>query len=238
MAEKATEAIFDELFKKSSKQYAEFYDLLVGRYLRMPFFGIGRESMQEAAAAVDAYSQMAGKAAEFLHHFSGPFIASLKTLDETVEENADKIDSAKDFYNLFMDGLDTKYEAYLRSPEAVGRVAELIEGYLEFKKHLDNALEPWLVFHSIPTKRDMEDVYRSIHGLKRKNRELESVIKKQQAAFESLAQKVKTLEAAVPGRSRAKKTTAAGTAKSGKLKRPAGQPARRRKNQKASADKP
>jgi len=190
----------DEMFKQfaeqAAKQYMNFYEEFMGKYLRMPPLGIGRETVGESMAAGEAFHNLAVAVGEFIQHFSLPLTDTLASLQEAMDQKADRIESAQGLYNIFMQQLDQKYEAYLHSKEGVQEVAELIDQYLEFKQRLDNAMVPWMDFYNIPSKKDMQEVYRKLHQLRRKNRELEKTVQAHQVALKSLTERLETLEAA------------------------------------------
>ncbi len=188
--ENSPKAFLETLFKN----YATFYESLLGRYLRMPRFGLGGEPVQEAAAAADAFYQWAEDAGKFMVDFSRPLQEALEVLTQNLDPKAEDIESAKDLYNRIVAVLDERYDAFLRSPEGTRRVIALVHRFLEFKKRYDHSLEPWFRWHGIPTRRDMEDVYRSLHDLKRKNRALEAENRKMNALIETLSRRVLALE--------------------------------------------
>ncbi len=194
MTNRPFEDMFKQFTAQASKQYTDFYEEFMGKYLRMPPLGIGRETMGESMAAGEAYHKLAMAVGEFIQHFSGPLTDTLASFQEVMDQESDQIDSADKLYKIFMKKLDQKYEAYLRSNAGVQEVSELIDQYLEFKQRVDNAMVPWMDFYNIPNKKDMQEVYRKLHQMRRKNRELEKIVQEQHTALQSLTERITALE--------------------------------------------
>jgi polyhydroxyalkanoate synthesis regulator phasin len=205
MADQTTEDMFKQFTDQASKQYLTFYEEFVGKFLRMPPLGIGRETIGESMAAGDAYHKLSVALGEFLQHFSAPFTETLANFGENMDETADNIDTTQAFYHAFMQMLNQKYESYLQSPDGVNEVSALIDQYLEFKQRLDGAMQPWMEFYNIPSQKDMQAVYQKLHQLKRKNRDLEKMVKQQSSDIQVLRQKIDALEKLSSGAGTAKK---------------------------------
>ncbi len=219
MTDRPMEDMFKQFTEQASKQYLNLYEEFMGKYLRMPPLGIGRETMGESMAAGEAYHKLAVAVGEFIQHFSVPLTDTLESLKAVMDQDADQVDNAQELYSIFMQKLDQKYETYLRSKEGVQEVAELIDHYLEFKQRLDNAMLPWMDFYNIPTKKDMQEVYRKLHQLKRKNRELEKIVKEQNTTLQSLTERIAVLEVLSPKtKAKRKKAATATRAKTSKRK--------------------
>jgi len=219
MSDQAFEELFTQFTEQASKQYANFFEEILGKYMRIPPLGIGRETMGESMAAAEAYQKLALTVGEFIRHFSAPLTDTLASFQELTDQDSGQIDSAEALYNMFMQKLDQKYDAYLRSKSGVHEVSALIDQYLEFKQRLDNSMAPWMDFYNLPTKKDMQAVYRKLHQVRRKNRELEKIVQVQQAALQSLSERLETLEAGSPKpKTVRKKAAATARAKTSKRK--------------------
>ncbi len=219
---------FDDMFKEfteqASKQYMAFYEEFMGRYLRIPPLGIGRETIGESMAAGEAYHNLAVGVGEFIQHFSVPLTETLASFQEEMDQNSTQINSAEELYTIFMQKLDQKYEAYLSSKAGVRGIAKLIDQYLELKQRTDNAMVPWMDFYNIPTKRDMQEVYRKLHQLRRKNRALERIVQEQHTALKNLTERIANLETPAPK----KKTEPKKAAATAQSKHPKRKPAARK----------
>lgn len=191
---------FKALGDRFARQCQAFYETAVGKYLRMPRIGLGGKSVQEMMLALDAYYVLMGSLGQFLQEFNVPLVAALNVFQNHLSGESQRQQGAKDVYHAFLNLVDQKYTDYLNSPAGVQRVADLIDRYLEFKQRLDLALEPLLRFYHIPTKQEMDAVYKRIHLLRKQNRELQAQANRQQFLIEEMQQKIGALERAGAGK--------------------------------------
>jgi len=211
---------------RNAEQYTALYNEILGKYLRIPRIGLGGQSFQQLLYAIDAYHLLMGSLNEFLQAFTLPFAASLETFQTTYEKEKVVFENPKDLYDAFLEIVDQKYETYLTSPEGVRDVTTLVDRYLEFKKRMDTAVAPFLAFNNIPTKDEMEAVYKRLNSLRKENRKLEAVTRKQGKMIDALSKDINALKKMTPKKGSAtaspgpksggkKKTGAATSKKSG-----------------------
>ncbi len=187
----------DEIYNKLSKRWLELYQESIGKYLAAPQFGLQREALQQFNASIAAYHRFMGAGGDFLVKFSKPLKKSMNILQQVLQDeegmNAE-INSAKDVYNFAVEIFEKEYDNWLKSPEGVKSVAAMVEKYLEYKQSLNPVRDNWLKSISIPTKAEMEDVYKSIYGLRKTSRQQETVIREQNDAIKKLNAKIRKLE--------------------------------------------
>lgn len=192
----------NEIYDKMTQNYLEFYQESVGKFLAVPQFGIPRESLHQIMTAVDSYHIFMGAIGDFLVKFNIPLKDSLEILQKAIKERDgtdDGFKSAKEIYDFAVDILDKKYDGYIKSSEGVQIVVDVVEKYLDFKKKSDTVRDIWFRSLSIPTSREMEDVYRGIYDLKKKTRKQEVIIRDHEDHINRLSQKVKEFETALSG---------------------------------------
>jgi hypothetical protein len=190
----------DVLYHKMTQRCLAFYEESVGKFLSIPPFGIHRESLHETMAAMDAYYRFMAAVGDFLVKFNIPLKDGLEALVGAVKEREgteNGFKSAKEIYDFAVNILDEKYDRYIKSPEGVKIVVDVVEKYLNFKKKSDVVKDILLKFLSIPTSTEMEDVYRGIYDLRKKTRKQEGIIRDHEALINSLNQKVLALEDAL-----------------------------------------
>ena len=179
--------------------------------LKIPQLGIYRETLHQIMDAIDAHHQFATDTSDFIIKFSKPLKKSLKTLDQSLKsKHAEKngFKSTKDIYDFISGVFDKECDDYLKSPEGVQDVANVIQSYVTYRERSDEAKDIWLKSLSIPTKKEMEDVYRSIYDLKKRVRNQDKQITEQQKLINSLSERIMSLEAGVDRNSIKKKTLA------------------------------
>ena len=190
----------NEIYEKMTRRYLALYKESVGKFLSIPQLGIPRESLQQVMAVVDAYYRFMAAIGDFLVKFNIPLKDAFEILTETINEREgtdDNFKSAKEIYDFAVNILDEKYDSHIKSPEGVKIVVDVVEKYLDFKKKSDAVRDIWFKSLSIPTSKEMEDVYRGIYDLRKKTRKQESLIRDHEALIGKLNRKVLALEASL-----------------------------------------
>jgi hypothetical protein len=198
----------NETYDKMTQLYLEFYQESLGKFLAVPQFGIPRESLHQIMTAFDSYYRFMGAIGDFLVKFNIPLKDSLEILQKTIKEREGTdggFKSAKEIYDFAVDILDKRYDGYIKSPEGVQIVVDVVEKYLDYKKRSNAVRDIWFRSLSIPTSREMEDVYRGIYDLKKKTRKQEAILRDHEDLINRLNQKIRELEASLAGAATKKK---------------------------------
>jgi class III poly(R)-hydroxyalkanoic acid synthase PhaE subunit len=209
-AGEGSDETLNEIYNKVTQHYLELYQESVGKYLEVPQLGIQREAHHQIMAAIDAYHGFMGAVGDFSVRFSMPLKNALDILQQAIKDRQgpdDDFRSAKEVYNFAVNILEKAYDEYLKSPEGVQNVADLVEKYLEYKKKLNTAKDIWFRSLSIPTRREMEDVYRGIYDLRKKTRKQDAIIREQNDTIKALNRKLKKIEESLPGALSNKRTS-------------------------------
>ena len=94
------------------------------------------------------------------------------------------------------------------SIDGVKNVVDLVEIYLDYKKKHNIARDIWFRLLSIPTGKEMEDVYKGIHDLKKKTRKQDALIREQEKMIKALKRKLQNVESVLPRKKPIAKSTA------------------------------
>jgi hypothetical protein len=200
LARDGSDQKLNEIRDKLSQHLLALYQESVGKYLAAPQLGIAREALQQMNNAITAYHQFLVETGEFSIVFGAPLKTSMEILQQAIKEREgtdEEFKSAQEVYNFALKIFDREYDDWLKSPEGVRSVVSLVDKYLDYRKQLNPARDGWFKSLSIPTQREMEDVYRGIYDLKKKSRQQAAVIRKQTDTIKRLNQKVRKLEAFV-----------------------------------------
>ena len=187
----------NEIHAHMSDHLLELYQECVGKYLTAPQFGIPREALQHINIAISAHNKFMGAVGNFLIMFGTPFKKSMDILQQAVkdrERTDESFQTAKEVYNFAVKIFDKEYDDWLKSPAGVQCVANMVDTYLEYRKKLNPVKDIWLKSLSIPTQREMEDVYRGIYDLKKKTRKQDAMIREQNDIIKALNRSLKTIE--------------------------------------------
>jgi class III poly(R)-hydroxyalkanoic acid synthase PhaE subunit len=201
-AREGSDETLNEIHAHMSDHLLEMYHEIIGKYLAAPQFGIPRETIQQINSAITAYHKFLGTAGDFLIMFSTPLKKSMDHLQQAIkdkERTNEGFKSAKEAYNFTVNILDKAYDDWLKSPEGVQSVVNLVNEYLDYRKKLNPVRDSWLKSLSIPTKREMEDVYRGIYDLKKKTRQQDAIIREQNMIIKTLTRKLQTMEDSLSG---------------------------------------
>ena len=210
-AREASDENLNEIHAHLSDHLLALYQESVGKYLAAPQFGIPREALQQINSAISAYHKFMGAVGDFLIMFSTPSKKSMDILQQAIkdrERTDESFQTAKEVYNFAVKIFDKEYDDWLKSPAGVQSVVNMVDNYLAYRKKLNPVKDIWLKSLSIPTQREMADVYRGIYDLKKKTRKQDAIISEQNEIIKTLNQKIQKLEIAVSGSSPRKKASA------------------------------
>jgi hypothetical protein len=201
----------DEIRNKLSQHLQVLYQESVGKYLEAPQLGISREALEQFNAAISAYHQFLGETGDFIATFGTPLKNAMDILPQTIkdlEQTEGEFKNAEEIYHFAVKILDKEYDEWLKSPEGVQRVAKVVDKYLDYRRKLNPVKDNWFKSLSIPTQREMADVYKGIYDLKKKSRQQDAAIRKQSDTIKKLNNKIRKLESSL-AESLPKKETAA-----------------------------
>ena len=192
------EANWEEMVRQIADNYLQFYREFAGKYLKAPQLGIYRESLHQVLDAADAQHQLAIETGDFLVKFFKPLKKTLKTLDRKLKSkhaSENSFESKEEIYNFISGLLEKEYDDYLKSPEGVQDVADVIQSYVAYREKSDDAKDILLKALSIPTSKEMEDIYKSTYDLKKRVRKQDKQIAEQNRLIDSLSAKIMSMEA-------------------------------------------
>jgi hypothetical protein len=210
-AGRATDEVLNEIYNKMSQLYLNLYQANIGKFMGVPQFGIHREAQHQIMAAIDSYHRLMGAAGDFVVKFSMPMKDAMNVLQQEIRDReaaGDGFKSAKEIYDFAVNILEKRYDEYIKSPDGVKNVVDLVEIYLDYKKKHNIARDIWFRLLSIPTGKEMEDVYKGIHDLKKKTRKQDALIREQEKMIKALKRKLQNVESALPRKKPIAKSTA------------------------------
>ncbi len=206
-----TDEMLNEIYSKLTQQYLNLYQENIGKFVGVPQFGIHREAQHQIMAAIDSYHRFMGAVGDFLVKFSMPLKDAMEMLQQAIkrrEKTDDSLKSAKEIYDFAVNLLEKRYDEYIKSPEGVQNVVDVVEKYLDYKKKQNIAKDIWFRSLSIPTQKEMEDVYKGIYDLKKKTRKQEALIRDQNKMIKALKRKLQHVDSALSMKKSLLKSTA------------------------------
>ena len=165
------------------KEWTAFYEKELQPFFKTPQVGLTRLYQERTNTALDKFNQLQVAVGEFLHHLNGPVERSVKAMQEKIEEQAKEgklSENFKDYYNMWIKILEGDYMTLYKTPEYIRSMGEALSAVEGYKVARDNLLVDVLQILPIPTNKEMDELYKEFHVLKK--------------TVNETAKKVKTLE--------------------------------------------
>jgi hypothetical protein len=131
--------------------------------------------LQKVLAAIDAQNRLMVWIGEFLLKFSRPFVESMGTIRQTIEDKeaaGEELNSAQAIHDVAVGIFEKKYDAYLKSAEGTTDMARIVEQYMNYKEKMNAAADGWYRTVGIPTRNEMAGIFRSVYDLRKGYRQL------------------------------------------------------------------
>ncbi|MCW7753724.1 hypothetical protein OOT00_06970 [Desulfobotulus sp. H1] len=156
--------------------WQEIYEKEIRKVFHIPQVGLGREYQERMMAALDRFSLFHGNAIELLHFLYVPmeqsFLQLQKDMEQMVAEGRIPEDQ-EDYYKLWLQKLESHYMELFRSPEYTSVLGKTLSAMGEFKSARDAMMEDSLQSIPVPTRSEMDELYKELYTLKKRVRELE-----------------------------------------------------------------
>ena len=177
---KRTEAYnFDNLDQDVFKALTEIYEKELRQYLKIPPLGLTHFYQERFNELLDKHNLFETTLAEFLSILYLPMEKSFRVLQEKLQEMAEEghlPSDTKESYGMWLKILEGHYMNLFKSREytdALHRTLNKLEDFLIAK---NDTMRDFLQLMPIVTHRDMDDLYKEFHLLKKRVRELEKKI--------------------------------------------------------------
>jgi len=172
-------------------EWSKLYESTYGKLLQIPAIGSQRETIEKSLKSMDSFIQYLFTLNEFLASMNkigmGNMERLMVKLSKLIEEGKAP-QSFKEFYKLWS---QTNEEAYLElfATESYAKMlAETIDAGLRFKKGFDDMIQDQMASLPIPTRRELDNLEKSVYQLKRK-------VKEQSRTIDELLEKLEEMEA-------------------------------------------
>ena len=172
---KATEPYgFENLDQDIFKICTEIYETDFRQLLNMPQVGLTRLSQEGINRAMDRFGQFQAAMAEFVYLLFLPLKKSLRAMQREVK-NAEAGKPAEDFkehYRKWLKLLEGQYMTLFKSPEYTRTMSHTLNTLEDFAQAKQELLAEALAALGVPTRRDMDELYREIYLLKKQVKDL------------------------------------------------------------------
>jgi polyhydroxyalkanoate synthase subunit PhaE len=174
---KRTEAYnFENMDQEVFRALTDIYEKELRQYLKIPPLGLTRFYQERFNELLDKHNLFETTLAEFLSVLYLPMEKSFKVLQEKLKQSAEEGNlpvNTKESYGMWLKILEGHYMNLFKSREytdALHRTLNKLEDFLIAK---DGAMNDFLQLLPVVTHKDMDDLYREFHLLKKRVKELE-----------------------------------------------------------------
>jgi polyhydroxyalkanoate synthase subunit PhaE len=170
-----------EIAKQMTKT---FYDAMgedFRKVLNIPQLGLNRYQQERFNKAIEKGSDFQSALTEFLQLLMIPVEKAYYGVQEEIarmeQEGKEAIKDSRALYQLWIQKLESHYMGLLRSDDYLNTLRETINSLHDFRAARAAFVTDLLQELPIPTNRDMDEVYKDLHILKKRVKELERKMK-------------------------------------------------------------
>lgn len=155
--------------------WKEDYAQTIGKILGSPAFGSSREYIEKQTEFVDAFVNYLTNMGEFSATL---YATSVDTLKKVINDFAEMAitdgdpKSFREFYDHWSKEIDKAYDKLFTTSEFSKLMGQYVNTSMDFKMKLDSVLEDYFRMLPMPTRSEMNNLYKTVDNLKREVRQL------------------------------------------------------------------
>jgi len=171
--------VFPNLYQDALSSWSDLYDNEFRKFLNIPQLGLTRFHQEKINRSLDAFVRFQNAMSEFLLLLYKPIETSGNELRQEITsrvENGDSPKEPREYYGIWVKILEKKYMALFKTPDylqSLGKTMRVMDEYHAARKDVIDSL---LQTFSIPTTKDMDDVYQDMYLLKKRVQKLEKMV--------------------------------------------------------------
>jgi class III poly(R)-hydroxyalkanoic acid synthase PhaE subunit len=150
------------------------YEVTLGKILRAPTLGFFREFGERSNKTADAYVRFnAALAQYFVPFYQTGLRAGEKVFQRLTEFQGKEVtpQTLREFYRIWWTINEDLHFQMFRSEEFTRLLGEVVRAGLLFKKQFDELSDEIIGLTNLPTKKEMDEVYRSMYELRKEIRQ-------------------------------------------------------------------
>ncbi len=171
-----------EFVKQTTKTFYESQAEDLRKILNVPQLGLNRYYQERVNKAIEKASDYQSALTEFLQLLMIPVEKSYYGVQEEIakmeKEGKAAIKDSRALYQLWIQKLEDHYMALLRSDDYMNTRTETLNKLHDFRAARAEFFMDLLQNLPIPTNRDMDELYKDLHVLKKRVKELERKVKR------------------------------------------------------------
>ncbi len=161
---------FENLDQEIFKICTEFYENDFRELLSMP--QMTRLSQAGVNRAMNKFGQFQAAMAEFIYLLFLPLKKSLRDMEGVLQEEGPPPEDFKDYYRRWLRVLEGHYMTLFKSPECTRTMSHTLNALEDFNQAKEEILSEALAALPIPTRRDLDGLYRELYLLKKQVKSL------------------------------------------------------------------
>lgn len=150
------------------------YEDSIGKVFHLPTMGYFRDIQARINRSIDSYIEYLTTSSQYYSLLYQTGIRGmervLKRLEEYKDQDWTKPESAKEFYRLWWTINEDTYHELFLSPEFINMLREVLTRGLLLRKFLDELYDKIVEPTPLPSKKDLDEIYRAIYELKKEVR--------------------------------------------------------------------
>jgi len=157
------------------------YDATMGRFVEMPAMGPAREKYDKLTKNFSIFVNLSAAWLESTVNFQQVFMEAMQRVQEktaTEIEGDISPDKYRDFYKIWIETYSETFKEFLKSGHFASDIGKFMSYFMDFQKYNREMLgENFLRPSNLPTKSEIDEIYKELYFLKKSVRELEDQIK-------------------------------------------------------------
>lgn len=167
---------FDNLDQQVFKALTDIYEQELRQYLKIPPLGLTRFYQERFNDMLDKHNIFQTTLAEFLSILYLPMEKSFQVLQDKLREMAEQghlPGNAQETYGMWLKILEGHFMNLFQSSEYLDALHRTLNNLEDFLIARESAMLDFLQTMPVVTQKDMDDLYKEFHLLKKRVRELE-----------------------------------------------------------------
>jgi hypothetical protein len=177
---KRTEAYsFENLDQEVFKAFSEVYEKEIQQYFKMPPLGLTRFYQERFNELFNKHNIFETTLAEFLSILYLPMEKSFKVFQEKLRQMAEEGDiptATKENYAMWLKILEGHYMNLFKSPDYTEALHRVLKHFENFMIARNETLQDYLQMLPVVTNKDIDDLYKEFHLLKKRVNKLEKLL--------------------------------------------------------------
>jgi hypothetical protein len=174
---KRTEAYtFENLDHYAFKAWTEIYQEEFSKLLNVPQLGLTRAYQERMGRLIDKFNLFQGAMAQFMYLLYLPMEKSFNVMQEELETSIQKEGLPEDphaYYRMWLKILEGHYMIMFKSSDYTKVLGETLSAMEDFIAAKDKLIQDFTQTLPLPTKEDMDDLFKELYLLKKRVKQLE-----------------------------------------------------------------